>query len=64
MQALNDQAKTAGRYVAGDLVAVTGYLHTEACDMPDRSIWHRVKIVAYEIDHQPAPDTHPIEIPR
>lgn len=64
VQALNDQAKTARRYVTGDLVAITGYLHTEACDMPDRSVWHRVKIVAYEIDYRPAPDTYPIEVLR
>ncbi len=61
VQALNDQARTARRYVPGDHVAITGYLHSEACDMPDRSVWHRVKIVAYEIDHQPAPDTNPLE---
>lgn len=57
VQALNDLAKVARRYVVGDHVAVTGYLNSEAFDMPDRSVWHRVKIVAYEIDHQPAPDT-------
>ena len=52
VQALNDQAKVARRYVIGDHVAVTGYLNSEAFDMPDRSVWQRVKIVAYEIDHR------------
>jgi len=60
VQALNDQARVARRYVIGDHVAVTGYLNSEAFDMPDRSVWQRVKIVAYEIDHEPAPDTSPL----
>jgi single-stranded DNA-binding protein len=57
VQALNGEAKTARRYLIGDQVAVTGYLNSEAFDMPDRSVWYRVKIVAYEVEHRQASDT-------
>lgn len=50
--ALNDLARTARRLDTGDHVAISGYLHSEPFDMPDRTVWHRVEIVAYEIDHQ------------
>jgi len=60
VQALNTQAKTARRYVIGDQVAVSGFLNSEAFDMPDRSVWYRVKIVAFEVEHRPAPDTDPL----
>jgi len=53
VRALNDLAKTSRHWHAGDEVSVTGYLHAEPYDMPDRSVWHRVDIVAYEIDHRP-----------
>jgi hypothetical protein len=61
---MNDLAKTARRYVPGDHVAVVGYLHSEPFDMPDCSVWHRVEIVGYEIEHQPASDTQPVEVAR
>lgn len=59
IRAMNDLARTTRRYRPGDHVAVTGYLHAEPFDMPDRSVWHRVEIVAYEIDRhsQAAPTT-------
>jgi hypothetical protein len=53
VRAMNDLAKTCRHLRPGDPVAVTGYLHAEPYDMPDCSIWHRVEIVAYEIDHHP-----------
>jgi hypothetical protein len=53
VRAMNDLARSSRRLRVGDLVAVNGYLHAEAFDMPDCSIWHRVEIVAYEIDHHP-----------
>lgn len=51
VRAMNDLAKQSRHLHAGDTVAITGYLHAEPYDMPDRSIWHRVEIVANEIDH-------------
>lgn len=48
--ALDDLAKTARCLTIGDPVGVTGYLHAEPFDMPDRTIWHRVDIVTYEIE--------------
>lgn len=53
VRAMNDLAKTSRHFRVADKVAITGYLHAEPYDMPDSSIWHRVEIVAYEIDHQP-----------
>lgn len=47
----NDLAHTARHLDIGDEVAVTGYLRSEAFDMPERSIWYRVEVVAYEVDH-------------
>ena len=53
---MNDLA-TQSRHLRVDApVAITGYLHAEPYDMPDRSIWHRVEIIAYEIE-QPADPT-------
>lgn len=57
--ALNDLARTARRLAIGDPIGVTGYLHAEPFDMPDRTIWQRVDIVAYEIDHQHACEHQP-----
>ena len=57
--ALNDLAKSARCLTIGDPIGVTGYLHAEPFDMPDRTIWHRVDIVAYEIDRQPTCDHEP-----
>ena len=54
----NDLAHTARHLAIGDQVAVTGYLRSEAFDMPDRSIWYRVEIVAYELDHGGADQVH------
>ena len=53
VRAMNDLAKNSRHLGVGDPVAFTGYLHAEPYDMPDCSIWHRVEIVAYEIDHHP-----------
>lgn len=55
--ALNDLAKTARHFTTGDRIELTGYLHAEPFDMPDRTTWHRVEIIAYEIDHHPTPAT-------
>ena len=55
IRALNSLAKQSRRFHVDDPVAITGYLHAEPYDMPDRSIWHRVEIVAYEIDHRTDP---------
>ena len=52
--ALNELAKAARRFTVGDRIDVSGYLDSEPFDMPDRSVWHRVEIVAYEIDHERA----------
>ena len=54
--ALNEFAKTARLFAAGDRVELSGYLHSELFDMPDRTVWHHVEIVAYEIDHETALD--------
>lgn len=54
VSALNELAKTARRLQVGDRVEITGYLHSEPFDMPDRTVWHRVEVVAYEIDRGPA----------
>jgi hypothetical protein len=54
VSALNELAKAARRLEVGDRVEITGYLRSEPFDMPDRTVWHRVEIVAYEIDRQPA----------
>ena len=48
----NDLAQTARHLAIGDQVAVTGYLRSEAFDMPDRSIWYQVESVAYELDRR------------
>jgi len=55
VRAMNDLANDTRHLHVGDPVAVTGYLHAEPYDMPDRTVWHRVEIVAYEIDVQPLP---------
>jgi hypothetical protein len=34
---------------AGDAVTVTGHLRSEPFDMPDRSVWYRVELVARSI---------------
>ena len=34
----------------GDSVTVTGHLQAEPCDMPDRSVWYRVEVVAHTIN--------------
>jgi hypothetical protein len=33
----------------GDVITVTGYLRSEPFDMPDRSVWYRVELVACAI---------------
>ena len=62
VRAMNDLAKTSRHFRVADQVAITGYLHAEPYDMPDSSIWHRVEIVAYEIEHQPHPAATELEI--
>jgi hypothetical protein len=32
-----------------DSITVTGYLRSEALDMPDRSVWYRVELVAHTV---------------
>ncbi len=34
---------------SGDSLTVTGHLRSEPCDMPDRSVWLRVELVARTI---------------
>lgn len=46
----NDLACTARRVPVGVSVAVVGTLRSEAFDMPDRSIWYKTEILAYELD--------------
>lgn len=50
----NDLAASTRHLRIGDRVAVTGYLRSEPFDMPDGTVRHRVEIVAYEIDREPA----------
>lgn len=52
VRAMNDLARQSRHFQVADPVEITGYLHAEPYDMPDRSLWHRVEIVAYEIDRQ------------
>ena len=49
IRACNDLAKQSRHLRVDDPVAITGHLHAESYDMPDRSIWHRVEIVADRI---------------
>lgn len=55
-------AGPAARLAVGTPVAVAGFLRSEAFDMPDRSIWHRVEIVAHSITRlgPSDQDTHPV----
>lgn len=52
--ARNDLAKDARHLHVGEHVAIVGYLLSDAFDMPDRTVWYRVEIVADQIDRQPA----------
>ena len=55
VRAMNDLARQS-RYLRIDaLVTITGYLHADPYDMPDNSVWHRVEIVAHQVDQQPPP---------
>jgi len=47
---LNDLAQSTAQLPAGTRVAITGTLRSEAYDMPDRSVWHKTEIRAYELD--------------
>jgi len=49
--AMNDLARTARCLLIGATVAVNGTLRSEPYDMPDRSVWHKTEILAYELDH-------------
>jgi hypothetical protein len=46
----NDLAPTARWLLVGATIAVNGSLRSEAHDMPDRSIWYKTEILAYELD--------------
>lgn len=50
IRAMNDLAKQSRHLRTGDPVTIIGCLHAEPNDMPDRSIWHRVEIVADQIE--------------
>ncbi|MGE0307160.1 MAG: single-stranded DNA-binding protein [Acidimicrobiia bacterium] len=50
VRALNDLAKETRYLRPGDQLAINGYLHSELYDMPDRSVWYRVEIVAYDVE--------------
>ena len=41
-----DLAAAVGDVRQGDPIAVTGYLRSEPFDMPDRTVWYRVELVA------------------
>lgn len=58
IRAMNDLAKRSRLLHPGVPVTIIGYLHAEPNDMPDRSIWHRVEIVADRIE----PRINPTEI--
>jgi hypothetical protein len=47
--AYRDAACDLGNVRSGDSITVTGYLRSEPWDMPDRSIWYRVELVARTI---------------
>ena len=46
----NELARSAKHLTLGTSVAITGFLRSEAYDMPDRSIWHKTEIVAFTFD--------------
>jgi len=58
IRTMHDLAKESRHLHPGDPVTIFGYLHAEPHDMPDRSTWHRVKIVADQIE----PRVNPTEI--
>jgi single-stranded DNA-binding protein len=49
--AYRDAAGDLRNLKPGDSVTVTGHLRSEPWDMPDRSVWYRVELVAHAITH-------------